>query len=172
MLSTAAFNALLKTLEEPPSHALFILATTEIHKIPATVLSRCQRHEFRRIPVADIVRQLRISVRRRKHPCRGRSSYPIARQAAGGMRDAISLLDQLASSGQTITLALAQTVLGAATGQAVLDLIDALLGVILLPGWTTFTLPWTLAPIRASSHARSWNICASCCWCRWAMPPR
>jgi DNA polymerase-3 subunit gamma/tau len=55
MLSTAAFNALLKTLEEPPSHAIFILATTEIHKIPATVLSRCQQHEFRRIPVNDMV---------------------------------------------------------------------------------------------------------------------
>src|SRR3970282_1478008 len=55
MLSTAAFNALLKTLEEPPPHAVFILATTEVHKIPATVLSRCQRHEFRRIPVNDIV---------------------------------------------------------------------------------------------------------------------
>ena len=59
MLSTAAFNALLKTLEEPPAHAIFILATTEVHKIPATVLSRCQRHEFRRIPVADIVGHLR-----------------------------------------------------------------------------------------------------------------
>ena len=58
MLSTAAFNALLKTLEEPPPHAIFILATTEIHKIPATVLSRCQRHEFLRIPVKDIVQHL------------------------------------------------------------------------------------------------------------------
>ena len=59
MLSTAAFNALLKTLEEPPAHAIFILATTEMHKIPATVLSRCQRHEFRRVPVDDIVGQLK-----------------------------------------------------------------------------------------------------------------
>jgi DNA polymerase-3 subunit gamma/tau len=59
MLSTAAFNALLKTLEEPPPHAIFILATTEIHKIPPTVLSRCQQHEFRRIPVKDIVDLLR-----------------------------------------------------------------------------------------------------------------
>ncbi|MEA3350278.1 MAG: DNA polymerase III subunit gamma/tau, partial [Chloroflexota bacterium] len=58
MLSTAAFNALLKTLEEPPDHALFVLATTEVHKIPATVLSRCQRHEFRNIPVTDIISQL------------------------------------------------------------------------------------------------------------------
>src|SRR5512143_3442073 len=59
MLSTAAFNALLKTLEEPPPHAIFILATTEIHKIPATVLSRCQRHEFRRVPLGDDVSKLR-----------------------------------------------------------------------------------------------------------------
>ena len=58
MLSTAAFNALLKTLEEPPPHAIFILATTEVHKIPATVLSRCQRHEFRRIPVVETVKTL------------------------------------------------------------------------------------------------------------------
>lgn len=127
MLSTAAFNALLKTLEEPPSHAIFILATTEIHKIPATVLSRCQRHEFRRIPVADIVRQLQILCEGENIACEPDALPLIARQSAGGMRDAISLLDQLASTGQTITLALAQTVLGAATGQAVLDLIDALL---------------------------------------------
>jgi DNA polymerase-3 subunit gamma/tau len=127
MLSTAAFNALLKTLEEPPSHAIFILATTEIHKIPATVLSRCQRHEFRRIPVADIVRQLQILCEGENIQVEPDALTLIARQSAGGMRDAISLLDQLASTGHTITLALAQTVLGAATGQAVLDLIDALL---------------------------------------------
>jgi DNA polymerase-3 subunit gamma/tau len=127
MLSTAAFNALLKTLEEPPSHALFILATTEIHKIPATVLSRCQRHEFRRIPVNDIVRQLQILCEGENIQAEPEALKLIARQAAGGMRDAISLLDQLASTGQTITLELAQTVLGAATGQAVLDLLDALL---------------------------------------------
>ena len=127
MLSTAAFNALLKTLEEPPSHALFILATTEIHKIPATVLSRCQRHEFRRIPVTDIVRQLQILCEGENIQAEPEALTLIARQAAGGMRDAISLLDQLASTGQTITLELAQTVLGAATGQAVLDILDALL---------------------------------------------
>jgi DNA polymerase-3 subunit gamma/tau len=127
MLSTAAFNALLKTLEEPPSHAIFILATTEIHKIPATVLSRCQRHEFRRIPVADIVRQLQILCDGENIPVEPEALTLIARQSAGGMRDAISMLDQLASTGQTITLPLAQTVLGSATGQAVLDLVEALL---------------------------------------------
>ena len=67
MLSTPAFNALLKTLEEPPPHAIFVLATTEIHKIPATVLSRCQRHEFRRVPVAEIVAQSQNDHQSRKN---------------------------------------------------------------------------------------------------------
>ena len=70
MLSTAAFNALLKTLEEPPPHAIFILATTEVHKIPATVLSRCQRHEFRRIPVDEIARHCSSRWPRREKICR------------------------------------------------------------------------------------------------------
>ena len=72
MLSTAAFNALLKTLEEPPPHAIFILATTEIHKIPATVLSRCQRHEFRRIPVSEIVKLLQAHGRQEETAGGGR----------------------------------------------------------------------------------------------------
>ncbi|MFZ6026587.1 MAG: DNA polymerase III subunit gamma/tau [Chloroflexota bacterium] len=125
MLSTAAFNALLKTLEEPPAHAIFILATTEIHKIPATVLSRCQRHEFRRIPVADIVANLKKLAEGENIVIDLEALTLIARQSAGGMRDAISLLDQLASTGQAVTLALAQAVLGAATDQIVLDVIDA-----------------------------------------------
>lgn len=127
MLSTAAFNALLKTLEEPPAHAIFILATTEIHKIPATVLSRCQRHEFRRVPLGEIARHLNdicISERIEAEP---EAINTIARQSSGGMRDAISLLDQLASSGNRITLELAQTVLGTATSQAVLALIQAII---------------------------------------------
>jgi DNA polymerase III subunit gamma/tau len=127
MLSTAAFNALLKTLEEPPPHAIFILATTEVHKIPATVLSRCQRHAFRRIPVVDIVAQL-------KEICQGEGfDVPedvlilIARQSNGGMRDAISLLDQLASTGEALSLDLAQEVLGTATNQSVVEVVDAIL---------------------------------------------
>ena len=127
MLSTAAFNALLKTLEEPPSHAIFILATTEIHKIPATVLSRCQRHEFRRIPLSDIVAQLTRLAQGEKIQCEPEALALIARYSAGGMRDAISLLDQLASTGQVVTLALAQAVLGAAAGQSVLDVVEAIL---------------------------------------------
>lgn len=127
MLSTAAFNALLKTLEEPPPHAIFILATTEAHKIPATVLSRCQRHEFRRIPVAETVKTLRGICEEEKIEADEEALLLIARQSTGALRDAISLLDQLASTGKTIDLGLAQTVLGTATNQLVFDLIEALL---------------------------------------------
>lgn len=127
MLSTAAFNALLKTLEEPPPHAIFILATTEVHKIPATVLSRCQRHEFRRIPVAETVKTLRGICEEEKIEADEDALLVIARQSTGALRDAISLLDQLASSGNTIDLDLAQTVLGTATNQLVFDLIEGLL---------------------------------------------
>jgi DNA polymerase-3 subunit gamma/tau len=125
MLSTAAFNALLKTLEEPPAHAIFVLATTEVHKIPATVLSRCQRHEFRRIPVVDIVSLLKQMAQEEKIEIEEAALTAIARQSTGAMRDAISLLDQLASTGQVITLQMAQDVLGTAANQAVLDLVRA-----------------------------------------------
>jgi DNA polymerase-3 subunit gamma/tau len=126
MLSTAAFNALLKTLEEPPPHAIFVLATTEVHKIPATVLSRCQRYEFRRIPVADIVAQLSKLAESEGIAAEPEALTLIARQSTGSLRDAISLLDMLASSGQTITLESAQEVLGTAASQAVLDVVAAL----------------------------------------------
>src|SRR5688572_26111031 len=127
MLSTAAFNALLKTLEEPPPHAIFVLATTEIHKIPATVLSRCQRHEFRRVPIDEIVANLKQIVKSENIQADEEALTLIARQSAGGMRDAQSLLDQLASTGTKITLALAQQVLGTATSQTVLDIIASIL---------------------------------------------
>jgi len=127
MLSTAAFNALLKTLEEPPPHAIFVLATTEIHKIPATVLSRCQRHEFRRVPVDEIVANLKHIVAAEKLEADDEALTLIARQSAGGMRDAQSLLDQLSSTGEKITLTLAQTVLGTATSKTVLDIIASIL---------------------------------------------
>src|SRR3972149_1812292 len=127
MLSTAAFNALLKTLEEPPPHAIFVLATTEIHKIPARFLSRCQRHESRRLPVDEIVTQLRMIIKAEKIQADDDALIQIARQSAGGMRDAISLLDQLSSTADKITLALAQTVLGTATSQSVLDIISSIM---------------------------------------------
>jgi DNA polymerase III subunit gamma/tau len=127
MLSTAAFNALLKTLEEPPQHAIFILATTEVHKIPATVLSRCQRHEFRRIPVKEIIDNLKAMAEEEKIQVDAEALNLVARQATGSMRDAISLLDQLASAGKNITLQLAQDVLGTATSQAVIDVVEAMI---------------------------------------------
>ena len=126
MLSTPAFNALLKTLEEPPPHAIFILATTETHKIPATVLSRCQRHEFRRVSVESIVKQLNIIAEGENITADADAMQLIARQSNGGMRDAISLFDQLSSTSEKITLELAQTVLGTATNQTVIELIDAI----------------------------------------------
>ncbi|MCH7662684.1 MAG: DNA polymerase III subunit gamma/tau [Chloroflexi bacterium] len=126
MLSTAAFNALLKTLEEPPAHAIFVLATTEVHKIPATVLSRCQRHEFRRIPVIDMVAHLKVIAKDEDIKIDKDALGLIARQATGSLRDAISLLDQLASTGKKITLDLTQTILGTATNQSVLDVVGAL----------------------------------------------
>ena len=126
MLSNQAFNALLKTLEEPPPHAIFVLATTEIHKIPATVLSRCQRHEFRRVPVDEIVTNLEKIIKAENIQADDDALIQIARQSAGGMRDAISLLDQLSSMGNRITLTLAQTVLGTATSQTVVDIVSAI----------------------------------------------
>ncbi len=127
MLSTAAFNALLKTLEEPPPHAIFVLATTEIHKIPATVLSRCQRHEFRRVPIDEIVKNLKTIIESENIQADEEALTLIARQSAGGMRDAQSLLDQLSSTGAKITLHIAQQVLGTATSQTVLDIINSIL---------------------------------------------
>lgn len=126
MLSTAAFNALLKTLEEPPPHAIFVLATTEIHKLPATVLSRCQRLEFRRLAVTEIVHRLETICQAEGIQAHPDALTVIARQSAGGMRDAISLLDQLASTGQEITLDLVQSALGVAPSQTVLALMEAI----------------------------------------------
>jgi len=126
MLSTAAFNALLKTLEEPPAHVLFILATTEVHKIPATVLSRCQRHEFRRVPVAQMVPYLEARCREEGLTADNAVLGLIARQATGSLRDAISLLDQLASTGEAVTIERAEAVLGTAAGETVRQVVEAM----------------------------------------------
>ena len=95
MLSTAAFNALLKTLEEPPAHVLFIFATTEPHKIPLTILSRCRRHDFRRIPIDAITGHLEGICKKEKFDIEKESLDLMAREAGGCMRDALSLLDQV-----------------------------------------------------------------------------
>ncbi len=126
MLSNAAFNALLKTLEEPPQHAIFVLATTEVHKIPATVLSRCQRHEFRRIPLKTIQTQLAEIAEKEKITIEPSALTEIARQATGSMRDAVSLLDQLASTGDDVTLQFTKEVLGTAGNEFITHLIEAI----------------------------------------------
>ncbi|NNU85454.1 DNA polymerase III subunit gamma/tau [Geobacillus sp. BMUD] len=97
MLSIGAFNALLKTLEEPPKHVIFILATTEPHKIPATIISRCQRFDFRRIPLPAIVSRLKYVASAQGVEASDEALSAIARAADGGMRDALSLLDQAIS---------------------------------------------------------------------------
>ena len=127
MLSNAAFNALLKTLEEPPPHAIFVLATTESHKIPTTVISRCQRFNFRRIPVSEVVERLEWMVEREHIPADKEALTIIARQATGSMRDAESLLDQLASYGETgITATEVRAALGTGDSETILQVADAL----------------------------------------------
>ena len=98
MLSTSAFNALLKILEEPPAHLMFILATTELHKVPATILSRCQRHSFKRIPVDTIAARLNYVAQQERLDLQPDAAALLARMADGGMRDALTLLDQCSGS--------------------------------------------------------------------------
>ncbi len=127
MLSTAAFNALLKTLEEPPAHALFILATTEFHKVPATILSRCQRFVFTRHSINNIAGHLEHIAQAEGIVLQAGVAERIARAATGAMRDAISILDQLiAGSDGTITLAQVQGLLGATDTSKVGALVSAL----------------------------------------------
>ena len=127
MLSTSAFNALLKTLEEPPPHAIFVLATTESHKIPETVVSRCQRFNFRRIPIDEVVERLEWIAEQEQIPADRDGLTIIARQATGSMRDAESLLDQLASYDEKgITVAEVRAALGTGASEALIQVADAL----------------------------------------------
>ena len=127
MLSNAAFNALLKTLEEPPPHAIFVLATTEPHKIPTTVVSRCQRFNFRRIPVSEVVARLEWMIEQESISADREALTIIARQATGSMRDAESLLDQLASYDDAgITSAEVRAALGTGANETVIQVTDAL----------------------------------------------
>ena len=114
MLSTGAFNALLKTLEEPPAHVIFVLATTEVHKLPATILSRCQRFDFGRISPADIAARIAYIAEREEFTVTGDAALLIARLADGGMRDALSLLDQCVSRSREVT----EDTVAEATGMA------------------------------------------------------
>jgi len=125
MLTKEAFNALLKTLEEPPAHAVFVLATTEPDRVPETVRSRCQRFDFRRIPTAEIVEHLGHMVQSEGGKAESEALVAIARRSTGSMRDAISLLDQLLSYGdETLTLARVEAVLGLVSQGTIGALVD------------------------------------------------
>ncbi|HSA61150.1 MAG TPA: DNA polymerase III subunit gamma/tau [Nitrospiraceae bacterium] len=127
MLSNSAFNALLKTLEEPPAHVVFIFATTEIHKIPATILSRCQHYNFRRIARAEIIERLRHVANQDQLTIEERSFTALARASEGSMRDALSLLDQaIAFGGKTISHADLEVLLGAVPEELVQGIIKAI----------------------------------------------
>jgi len=127
MLTEPAFNALLKTLEEPPPHVIFVLATTEPHKIPETILSRCQRFDFRRLSVNEIVGRLVDLAGREALQFEPEALTAIARHATGSLRDAESLLDQLIAYGdEAITLQQVQAVLGTGSLQVVSDLVGYL----------------------------------------------
>jgi len=128
MLSNSAFNALLKTLEEPPPHVVFIFATTEIHKIPATILSRCQHYNFRRIARTEIVARLRHVVDQDQIVIEERSLMALARASEGSMRDGLSLLDQaIAFGGKTIVHTDLEALLGAVPYELVRALIQAIM---------------------------------------------
>lgn len=124
MLTTEAFNALLKTLEEPPDYAIFVLATTDVHKMLPTVLSRCQRFDFKRIQTRQIVDHLLFVAREEHIELETSAAGLIARAAAGGMRDALSLLDQaIAYAGEVVSLAQVQSMLGVADPRSISQLI-------------------------------------------------
>jgi DNA polymerase III subunit gamma/tau len=128
MLSMSAFNALLKTLEEPPAHVIFMFATTEPHKIPVTILSRCQRHDFRRIRSDAIIAHLADVCRREDIAITAESLGLIAREAAGSMRDALSLLDQVMTCSEgTIAREQVLDILGVIDRKILFDISDALL---------------------------------------------
>ena len=127
MLTTAAFNALLKTLEEPPAHVLFLFATTEPHKIPGTILSRCQRFDLKRVTTAQIQNRLIEILNSEKVGYEPAALALIARAAEGGMRDALSLLDQvLAYSSEKISAQAVRESIGLINSQAVLDILKSI----------------------------------------------
>ncbi len=128
MLSTAAFNALLKILEEPPAHLIFILATTELHKVPATILSRCQRFAFKRIQPQDIAQRLAYVAEQEGMDLRSEAAELLSRLSDGALRDALSLLDQCSASGGTIDAGRVLDVLGLAGNVQTAKLMEHLLG--------------------------------------------
>ncbi len=128
MLSTPAFNALLKILEEPPEHLMFILATTELHKVPATILSRCQRFSFKRIAPADVAARLSYVARQEGIPLTADGAELLSRLADGALRDGLSLLDQCAAAGGTVDSSAVLEVLGLAGNLQTARLMESVLG--------------------------------------------
>ncbi len=128
MLSQGAFNALLKTLEEPPEHVLFILATTEVQKLPATILSRCQRFDFRRIPPEDISARLMTVAENEGLDLNQEAALLIARVSDGALRDALSILDQCAGYNEPITVDVVSNAAGLLGKDYLFELSDAILG--------------------------------------------
>ena len=126
MLTTEAFNALLKTLEEPPSHVVFILATTEAHKIPATIHSRCQRYDFRKITDTEIFARLQYVAENMKIQVEPEVLRIIATHADGGMRDALSILDQCSTFAEVITVDAVREILGLIGREWIWALVEAL----------------------------------------------
>lgn len=128
MLSAGAFNALLKTLEEPPEHVIFILATTEVHKLPATILSRCQRFDFGRIPAADIAARLQYVAGQEQFTITDDAALLLARLADGALRDALSLLDQCLSRSSEVTVEVVTETVGLASREYLYELSAAIRG--------------------------------------------
>lgn len=126
MLSTSAFNALLKILEEPPEHLMFILATTELQKVPATILSRCQRHSFRRIDTPEIAEYLEYIAKQEQFKLSHEAAELIARLAEGGIRDALSLLDQC-SAREQIDIDAVYSAMGLAGNRRIAQLLELIL---------------------------------------------
>ena len=158
MLSTAAFNALLKTLEEPPSHVVFILCTTDPHKVPATIHSRCQRFDFHRLANEEIMARLGAVCASEGVEFEAEALELAAKRAQGGMRDALTTLEQLIAFGEgRVTMQVALDVLGALDSNDMTD-IDAM-----RPrashGWRNMSKP---VPISRSSRATWHRTCGIC----------
>ena len=170
MLSTSAFNALLKTLEEPPAHVKFIFATTEIRKVPVTVLSRCQRFDLRRIePEAMLGASRRRSPRREGATVAPDALALITRAAEGSVRDALSLLDQAIAHGAgEATAAEVRAMLGLADRGRVLDLFEAVMrGRRARRRWPSSRRSMRRAPTRWRCCAISPRSRTGCRWCGW-----
>ncbi len=127
MLSASAFNALLKTLEEPPGHVIFILATTELQKLPSTIVSRCQHYDFRRMSTKVLTDRMKYIAEQEGIVLEDAAALMIARMAAGGMRDAISLLELCAGGDRAVTEAVASEILGIGSRNAVFAMVKAII---------------------------------------------